>query len=140
MKKTYLLIIILLVLTFIFIVISILFSLFKNVKPINTFNVTPSPIITTVPVSSGNFVLPNSKPTGLPNDYPRGTTQISVLIEKLPHYESYFSLSYDFSADNFLLTLSTNESASGEAAFEKYLKQNNILDKSWLQNLTTNYQ
>jgi|ERR1035437_935529 hypothetical protein len=138
MKKTYIFIIILCILAFLLITIAFFASSNKNGSALNEPTPTPSATNIPAPRPTGTAI-PNSIPKIIPSTYPQNTVAISVLIEKLPHYESYFSLSYDFSADSFLLTLSTNESATGEAAFEKYLKQNNILDKSWLQNLTTNY-
>jgi hypothetical protein len=140
MKKTYLLIITLITLVFIFIVIAILFSSFKKPGRIKMLHFTPNPIITTAPVSSAHFILPDSRPTRLPSDYPKGGTEISSLIQRLPYRGTYFSLYYNYSDDIFILFLDKNKSAAGETEFENFLKQNGILDKSWIKNLNQSYQ
>ena len=117
MKKTYLLIIILLALAFIFIVIAILFSSFKKPETLKTIHFTPSPMITTVPHSPATSIIPNSRPAGLPSDYPKGGTEISALIQRLPYKGASFSLYYNFSDDIFILFLDKNKSAAGETEF-----------------------
>lgn len=134
MKKTYILIIFLLIMVFLFIIIAFVASSGKK-----TGN-TPIPRNSVVaPVNTGTAV-PNSIPTNIPSDYPQNTTTISKLIENLPHTGINFYLSYNYSDDSFLLLLNSAKSASGEAELETFLKQNGILDRSWLKNLTLNYQ
>lgn len=59
---------------------------------------------------------------------------LGELINKLPRQGNNFTLSYDFSDDNFILSLGENEEA-GNRNFESFLRQNNIEDKSWIKNL-----
>jgi hypothetical protein len=134
MKKTYVLIIFLLIMVFFFIIIAFITSSGKKTGnvPIPTNNIV-------APINTGTAV-PNSIPTNIPSDYPKNTTTISKLIENLPHAGINFYLSYNYSDDSFLLLLSSSKSASGEAELETFLKQNGVLDRSWLKNLTLSYQ
>ena len=139
MKKTYIFIIILCILVFLLITIAFIASHNKSGGALN--EIAPTPNAANIPTAGPTeTAVPNSIPKTIPSIYPQNTMAISALIEKLPYYESYFSLSYDFSNDNFILTLSATAPATGEANFENYLKQNGVLDKSWLQNLTVKYQ
>jgi hypothetical protein len=139
MRKTYLLIIFLFILALLFIIISLVISSGKK----ETILEAPSPTLfinNTILPTNTNTAVPNSIPTVIPSDYPPNTATISALIENLPYQGTYFSLSYDFSDDSFLLLLNKNNANEGEIEFANFLKQNGVLDKDWLQNLTTNYQ
>jgi len=138
MKKTYLLIAFLLGLALLFIIIALITSSGKKEA---TRLPSPTPFINKViaPIITGTAV-PNSIPIEIPTDYPKNTSAISALIEKLPHEENSFSLFYNFPDDSFSLLLNKTSTVEGEIKFENFLKQNNILDKNWLQNFTIGYQ
>jgi hypothetical protein len=135
MKKTYLLIIALFILAAIFIVVALVAVPNKQI----TILTAPSPTPSTNNSTTNNAVF-NSFPLTTPTGYPPNTASISALIGKLPYQGTYFSLSYDFASDSFLLSLSTTNQTQGEMEFENFLKQNGVLDKNWLENLTTNLQ
>ncbi|MGA2911777.1 MAG: hypothetical protein ABSE17_04090 [Candidatus Levyibacteriota bacterium] len=139
MKKTYLLIIFLFILALLFIIISLVISSGKKETILEAPSPTPFINNTILPTNT-NTAVPNSIPTVIPSDYPPNTATISALIENLPHQGTYFSLSYNFTDDSFFLSLNAANQAQGEMEFENFLKQNGVLDKDWLQNLTTNYQ
>jgi hypothetical protein len=84
-----------------------------------------------------------SKKESLPNNYffsEEGEEQarqdflLGELINKLPHEGNNFALSYDFSRDVFVLTLGESENL-GNRNFEVFLSENNIEDRSWIENL-----
>lgn len=139
MKKTYLLIVFLFILALLFIVIALISSSGKKATILEA--PSPTPFINNAILPTNiNTAVPNSIPTVIPSDYPPNTATISALIENLPYQGTYFSLSYSFSDDSFLLLLNKNNTNQGEIEFENFLKQNGVLDENWLQNLTTNYQ
>lgn len=135
MKKTYLLIVLLFILAVIFIVIAIIALPSKKVVILTA----PSPTSSANSSTTNNAVF-NSFPLAIPTDYPPDTATVSALIEKLPYQGTDFSLSYNFADDSFLLSLDATNQAQGETEFENFLKQNGVLDKSWLQNLSVGNQ
>jgi hypothetical protein len=139
MKKTYLLIIFLFILALLFIVIALISSSGKKETILEAPSPTPFINNAILPTNTETAV-PNSIPMVIPSDYPPNTATISALIENLPYQGTYFSLSYRFSDDSFLLLLNKNNTNEGEIEFENFLKQNGVLNENWLQNLTTNYQ
>ena len=134
MKKTYFLIISLFAIALILIVIAF------ATTPKQKTPAAKSPTVSRTSTPTAGSAVPNNIPKKIPPNYPSHTLAISALIEKLPHEGNYFSLSYDFSKDSFMLLLNTTSSATGEAEFESFLKQNGVLDESWLQNLIRSYQ
>ncbi len=62
------------------------------------------------------------------------------LIKKLPYQGSFFSLSYDYGADSFTLVISKDNSASGSAEADGFLKYNQLDGVSSLGNVTTTYK
>jgi len=60
-------------------------------------------------------------------------TLVAKLLHKLPYSQKEFSLTYDFQTNEFYLTL--HDTTHGNTAFNAFLKQNGIQDRSWIQNL-----
>lgn len=60
---------------------------------------------------------------------------ITQLIKKLPYLGTNFSFNYNLSINQFVLVLKTGQEQEGNAEFDKFLKDNQIENRSWLKNL-----
>jgi len=65
---------------------------------------------------------------------------VSSLVNNVPYRGQDFTLAYNFDTATFLLTLDKNNLTAANAEFNAYLKTNGIKDKSWFDNLVTNYK
>ena len=140
MKKVFVIIVIIIAC----IVLVIVFGNLSGQKK-KTSGTIPSPSVVRILPSASVFpkkgeALPNSFPTSGAKDYSQVPAAIGKLVENLPYRGTLFSLSYDFSKDSFTLYLNKNNQLNAEKEFEGYLKNNNIADKNWLQNLIVVYQ
>lgn len=65
---------------------------------------------------------------------------VGRLLTKLPYTGNAFSLRYDYGNNIFYLTLVRDNRTQGNQEFEQFLRENDILDRSWIKNLTVSYQ
>src|ERR1035437_852692 len=65
---------------------------------------------------------------------------VSNLINNVPYKGRYFTLDYNFNTSIFLLTLDKNNLTVANMEFDAYLKTNSINNRSWFENLVTNYK
>jgi hypothetical protein len=75
-----------------------------------------------------------------PEDQAIGKQQYLVgqLIDKLPYQGINFKLSYSFETNTFIVILNTQSSIKGSSEFDQFLKNNGILERSWINNLQIN--
>lgn len=106
--------------------------------------------------------LPVSKPTQRPlppilaqgEDYQKSLPQIreaekeqlrkdslvGIFIQKLPYFGKSFSIGYDIDTNQFIAQIKQGEEQVGNEELDQFLKENGILDRSWLKNLTVKTQ
>lgn len=62
---------------------------------------------------------------------------VAKLANKLPYNGDYFTLFFDHSTSKFYLTLDKNNVGEANKKFDEFLKENGILDRSWIRNLVS---
>lgn len=65
---------------------------------------------------------------------------VGQLLSKLPYHNDFFTLSYDYSTNKFFLILDQAHSDEANKKFDEFLKENGILDRSWIRNLEVKYR
>lgn len=65
---------------------------------------------------------------------------VGQLLKLLPYQGRYFLLTYSYDANRFTATIDATNKTLGNQEFDQFLKQNNILDRSWIINLQVVYQ
>lgn len=65
---------------------------------------------------------------------------INQLIKKLPFQGTNFSLTYDYSTNQFTATLKAQSTDISNQELDSFLKANQIEDRSWIKNLNIKYE
>ncbi len=65
------------------------------------------------------------------------SSDVMSLLNQTPHYGENFAFFYDYDGNFFTLYINPNNISSGNAEFDKFLKENGVDDRSWIYDLRT---
>lgn len=65
---------------------------------------------------------------------------VAKFIDTLPYKGSFFSASLNLNTGRVEIVIDDANKAQGEVEFDEYLKNNQITDRSWIQNLSIKYE
>lgn len=65
---------------------------------------------------------------------------VGTLLNKLPYKGTNFSMSYDFDTNSFVVIINKFNQDEGNKEFDTFLKNNGVMDRSWIKNLNLSYQ
>jgi hypothetical protein len=119
---------VILVIVFIFFVIYMFMTITSS-----TVKLEP---ITTPDPNAGKASTGVSKPSQEISSELDKETAVGNIISSLPYQGDYFSFSFDYTKNSFILALDKNHASQGNIAFNEFLKENYIEDRSWFANLT----
>lgn len=118
-------------------------QLFLNKKQLETQTPSPSPNLfdrqpsplPPVPAQGETYQESLPKIREEEKEFLRESSQVGVLIQKLPFLGKNFSLTYDITTNQFLVTIGAGQEEEGHRELDQFLKENGIEDRSWLKNL-----
>lgn len=132
-KKNF--IYILFVLVIITIVVSTLYFQVFSKKDVFKPNVLTQPRVETPqnPVPGGVYEYSSPKQVEIRSKQ----ASVSAMLVKLPYQGKYFYLYYQYNTGTFILELQKGKESLGEKEYEKFLKENGIEDRTWIQKIIT---
>lgn len=144
-------------------ILAIIFALFvliySQIKPKPIIIPPPIPIFSPPPSAQPSITAtPTSIPTSIPavsrpvpgeqyqtistNDREqiRRDSLVGQLLNKLPYTGTNFSLEYNYSRNQFIVTLKAGQEDAGNKELDAFLLANQIDSESWLNNLAIQIQ
>ncbi len=113
----------------------------SSIKPAaNTNTPGQTPKITPFPTSTSQKSVDAvsgalKETTAEGKEFNRRSSLVGALVDKAPYIGTNFTFTYDYDANLFRVNIDPKNLTAGTSAFNDFLKQNGVDDKSWIPNL-----